>query len=87
MTLNLSEVSLIQTFWRIFKSIEQEKCPQAISLIWPSDLVFDPRWPKFELIPDFIKTNLLTNFQVEWAWNVASKAPTMYFFKVPIVAN
>ena len=67
------EVSSRQTFCLIFRPIEQEisplEGPQGISLIWPSNLVFDPRWPKFSLIQDFIKTNTLTfksNEQKMW---------------------
>ena len=29
--------------------------PQGISIIWPSDLVYDPKLPKFELIQSVIK--------------------------------
>ena len=50
--------------------------PPVISLIWPSDQGFYPKWPLFKLIIDFIKTNTLTKFQVNWARNVASRAPT-----------
>ena len=42
-------------------------------LIWPCNLVFDPKWPKFELILDFIKTKILLKFQVSSAGNVASR--------------
>ena len=69
-----------QTFWPIFSSIEQEiwplERPQGISLIWPSNLVVDLRWPKFELIRDFIKTNILTKIWIDWARNVASRVST-----------
>ena len=41
------------------------ECPQGISLVWPRDLVFDLRWSKFELIRDFIKTNIPAKFWVE----------------------
>ena len=49
---------------------------QGISFIRSTDLVYDPRWPKFE----FIKTNILTNAEVNWVRNVASRAPTIYYF-------
>ena len=67
-------------------SIEQEmwylERPLGISLIWPSDLVYDPKWPKFKLVWDFINTNYRTNFQVNHARNVASTEPTRYFFNL-----
>ena len=82
----LMGVSSRQTFWSIFKSTEQEmwplERPQGISLIWPRGLVYDPRWPKFKLIWDFIKTKILTDFQVNWARNLTSRAHTRYFFNL-----
>ena len=33
---------------------------QGFPLIWPGDLVFDPRWPSFELDLEIIKTNILS---------------------------
>ena len=64
-------------------------------LIWPSYLVYypiwpnfckltkwpfnDSRWPKFKLIWNFIKTNILTKFQVNWAITVVSRLPIRYF--------
>ena len=47
--------------------------PQGISLLWPTDLVYDPKWPKFKLVLDFMKKNILTIFQVNWGRNVASR--------------
>ena len=29
---------------------------------WPSNLVFDPTWPIFQLDQDIIKTNILVKF-------------------------
>ena len=47
-------------------------CSQGFQIIWPSDLVFDPTWPRFELDLDFIETNILTKFHEDWVKNVAS---------------
>ena len=64
--LELMRVSSRPTFWPIIKSIEQEMWPlehqQGIYFIWPGDLVYDSRWLK--QIQGFIKTKILTNFQV-----------------------
>ena len=49
---------------------------QGFSKIWPSDLVFDPTWPNFELVQDFNKTNILTKFYEDRTENVASRAYT-----------
>ena len=35
---------------------------QGFPIMWPSDLVFDPTWPNFELDLDIIKLNILTKF-------------------------
>ena len=51
---------------------------QGFSKIWPSDLVFDLTWPIFDLVWDFIKTNILTKFQDYWTENVASGAYTRF---------
>ena len=49
---------------------------QGYSKIWPSDLVFHPTRPIFELILDFIKTNILTNFHDNRAENMAYRVYT-----------
>ena len=58
-------------------------CPlertQGFPRIWPSDLVFHPTWPIFELVRDFLKTNILTEFQDYLTENVASRAYTRFF--------
>ena len=45
--------------WKCAKPLERT---QGFSKIWPSDLVFDPTWPIFKVIQDFIKTKVLTKF-------------------------
>ena len=32
------------------------------SIFWHIDLLFDPTWPRYKRNPEFIKTNILTNF-------------------------
>ena len=52
---------------------------QWFSKILPSDLVFEPTWPIFELIQDYVKTNILTKFHDYWTINVTSRAYTRFF--------
>ena len=52
---------------------------QVFSNIQICDLVFDLTWPIFELIRDFIKTNILTKFHDYHTENVASSAYTRFF--------
>ena len=40
-------------------SLEHTK---GFSKIWPSDQVFDPTWPIFVFVQDFIKKKVLTKF-------------------------
>ena len=46
------------------------------------DLVFDPTRPIFKLEPDFMKTNILTNFHDNRNKNVASRVYTRFFKKI-----
>ena len=43
------------------------------------DQVFDPTWPIFKLIQDFIKTNILTKFHDYRTENVACSVYTRFF--------
>ena len=49
---------------------------QGFSKILPSDLVFHPTWHIFEVVWDFLKTNILTEFHDNRIENVASRAYT-----------
>ena len=63
---DLCEISSRQTFCPSFMTTGLKMWPlegtHGFSNIWPSDLVFDPTWPIFKLVGDFIKTNILTKF-------------------------
>ena len=63
---NWSEISPRQTFWPSFMISGLKMWPlertQGFSKIWPSDLVFDSTRPIFEIVRDFIKTNILIKF-------------------------
>ena len=67
--------SLTWAFRIVWHSINE----QCFSKIWPHDLVFDPTWPIFELIQDYVKTNILTKFHDYRTENVASIAYTSFF--------
>ena len=49
---------------------------QGFSMIWTCYLVHDPTWTIFQLIRDFIKTNILTNFHDNRTENVDSREYT-----------
>ena len=42
----------------------------------PSDLVFDFKWPSFELVQDFMEMNVLINFHEDPMRNVACRVLT-----------
>ena len=42
-------------------------------MIWPGDLVFDLKWPSFELDLEIIKTNILNNIYEDYFKNVTSR--------------
>ena len=49
---------------------------QGFFKIGPSGLVFDPTWPIFEHVRDFIETNIPTKFTEYQAENVAFRVYT-----------
>ena len=75
--LNSTNMSLRQTFWQSYMKIGHKmwllQCLQGFSFFWPSDLVFDPAWPSFELSRGINVTNVLTKFQEDQTINVASR--------------
>ena len=42
--------------------VAQLSLPDCDSKIWPSDLVFAPKWPTFKVVLEIIKANILTKF-------------------------
>ena len=72
------------SFWASLMKIGPKlwilECSQGFSMIWPTDLVFDPTWLIFKLDPDFIKANILTNFHDDWMHNVACIVFTRFFY-------
>ena len=56
------------------------ECQQGFSLIWPTDLVFDPTWPRFELGLKIIEMNILTKSDEDWVKTVTARVLTRFFF-------
>ncbi|KAH3884066.1 hypothetical protein DPMN_008038 [Dreissena polymorpha] len=46
------------------------------SIVYTSGLVFDPRRPKYNPNPEFIKINILTKFHEDWMKTVTSTVYT-----------
>ena len=55
------------------------ECTQDFSKIWPSDLVFDPTWPSFDLDLDIMIINILTYFHEFMIKTVPSRMYTRFF--------
>ena len=47
-------------------------------LIWPGDLVFDPRYTSFELDLEIIKTNILSKIHDDCLKNVTARVLTRF---------
>ena len=57
------------------------ECTQGFSKIWPSDLVFDPTWPNFELDLDIMISNIMIKFH-ELKSKLCPLECTQGFFKI-----
>ena len=55
------------------------ECSQDFSMIWHTDLVFDPTSSIFELDWDIVKMIILGKFDDDWTKTVASRAFTIFF--------
>ena len=51
-----------QVWWRLDQKLWPLECSQGFSMIWPTDLVSDPKSPIFELDWDIIKMIILSKF-------------------------
>ena len=58
---------------------------QGFYKIWHSELVLDPTRPIFEIVQDFIKTNILNKFQDYQTENVTSRDYTRFFLRFDLV--
>ena len=83
------KLSSRQKLWTSFICIRPKiwslEHTQGFSKVWPSDLVFDPTWPIFNLVRNFIKTNILTKFHDNWTENAASRVYTRFFKRFDLV--
>ena len=65
-------------------NFELKLCPlestQGFSKIWPSDLVFDPAWPTFELGLDIMIISILIKLHELWIKTVPSRVYTRFFW-------
>ena len=52
-------------------------------MIWPDDLVFDPRWPSFELDLEIIKTNILSKSHDDYLKHVTARVLTRFSADLP----
>ena len=55
------------------------ECSQGFSMICPTDLVFDPMSPIFELDWDIVKMIILSKFDEDWTKTMASRVFTRFF--------
>ena len=51
---------------------------QGFPLIWPGDLVFDPKLPSFKLDLEITKMNILSNIYDDYLKNVTSGVLTAF---------
>ena len=51
---------------------------QGFLLIWPGDLVFDPKWLSFKLDLEIIKTNMLSKIHDECLTHVTTRVLTRF---------
>ena len=52
-------------------------------MIWPGDLVFDHKWPSFELDLEIIKTNILSKIHDDCFKNVTARVLTSFLLIRP----
>ena len=56
------------------------ECSEGFSMKWPTDLVFNPTSPIFELDWDIVKMIILSKFDEDWSKTVASSVFTRFFY-------
>ena len=53
------------------------ECSQGFSMIWPTDLVFDPTLPIFKLDLDIVKMIILSKFDNKRAMMALHRSPEL----------
>ena len=69
-----------QVWWWLDHKLWPLECSQGFSMIWPTDLLFDPTWPIFELDRDIVMMIILSKFDDDWTKTVASRMFTRFFY-------
>ena len=81
---HITEILSRWSFWASLMKIGPKlwhlKCSQCFSMIWTTDLVFDPTFPIFEVVRDIVKMIILSKFDDDWTKTVASRVFTMFFY-------
>ena len=67
-----------QSLMKIGPKLWPLECSQGFSMIWPTDLVFDPTSPIFETEWDIVKMIILSKFDEDWTKTVASRVFTRF---------
>ena len=76
----LSRLSFWASLMKIGPKPWHLECSQCSSMIWTTDLVFDPTFPIFELVRDIVKMIILSKFHDDWTKTVSSRVFTMFFY-------
>ena len=71
-----------QVWWILDQNCGLWNVHNIFSMIWPTNLVFDPTWSIFQSDRDFIKTNILTYFYENWMNNVACNVFTRFSYNL-----
>ena len=53
-------------------------------MIWPSDLILDPKWPSSKIDLEIIKTNILSKIHEDCFQNVTARVLTRFFFDLAL---
>ena len=59
------------------------ECLRGFPSIWPSDLVFDLKWPSLELDLEIVKTNNLSKIHDDCFLNVTARVLKMFPLSLP----
>ena len=62
------------------KNVTSVECYKGFPLIWPGDLVFDPKWPSFKHDLEIIKTNILSEFHDDSFKNVTASVKKVFLW-------
>ena len=75
---NHQDKNFEQDSWWLLQKCWPLECQQGFLLIWPGDLVFDPKWPSFKLDLEITKTNMLSKIHDDCLINVTTRVLTRF---------